>query len=51
MKVWNGPKMAELRRKHLAKDLKDVPPCRACTEWSWWKPGLFTARGNAPQDR
>jgi len=51
MKVWNGPKMQELRRKHLERDLKDVPPCRSCTEWSWWKPGPFTARGNAPQDR
>lgn len=51
MKVWNGPKMQELRRKHLAKDLKDVPPCRSCTEWSWWKPGPFTSKGNSPQDR
>ncbi len=51
MKVWNGPKMQDLRRKHLARDLKDVPPCRACTEWSWWKPGPFTARGNAPSGR
>ena len=51
MKVWNGPKMAELRRKHLAKDVGDVAPCRACTEWSWWRPGPFTAKGNAPQDR
>ncbi len=51
MKVWNGPKMAELRRKHLARDVRDVPPCRACTEWSWWKPAPFNAKGNAPQDR
>ena len=51
MKVWNGPKMAELRRKHLANDVRDVAPCRACTEWSWWKPAPFTAKGNAPQDR
>jgi radical SAM protein with 4Fe4S-binding SPASM domain len=51
MKVWNGPRMQELRRKHLANDVRDVPPCRACTEWSWWKPGPFTARGNAPQER
>lgn len=51
MKVWNGAKMQELRRKHLENDVRDVPPCRACTEWSWWKPGLFTAKGNAPQDR
>lgn len=51
MKVWNGPKMQELRAKHLAKDLKDVPPCRSCTEWSWWKPGVFSARGNAPEGR
>lgn len=51
MNVWNGPKMQELRKKHLERDLKDVPPCRACTEWSWWKPGPFTAKGNSPQDR
>jgi radical SAM protein with 4Fe4S-binding SPASM domain len=51
MAVWNGPKMQELRRKHLVNDVKDVPPCRACTEWSWWRPGLFTARGNAPEGR
>jgi radical SAM protein with 4Fe4S-binding SPASM domain len=51
MKVWNGPRMAELRSKHKTRDLADVPPCRACTEWSWWKPGPFTARGNAPADR
>jgi radical SAM protein with 4Fe4S-binding SPASM domain len=50
MKVWNGPKMQELRRKHLAKDVRDVPPCRSCTEWSWWKPSLLSARGNAPAD-
>ncbi len=49
MKVWNGPRMQELRRKHLARDLKDVPPCRACTEWSWWKPRPFSARGNSPE--
>jgi radical SAM protein with 4Fe4S-binding SPASM domain len=51
MKVWNGPKMQELRRKHVSCDLLDVPPCRACTEWSWWKPKPFSARGNAPEDR
>lgn len=51
MAVWNGPRMQELRQKHLNKDLKDVAPCRSCTEWSWWKPGPFSARGNSPQDR
>lgn len=51
MGVWNGPKMQELRRKHLSKDLRDVPPCRSCTEWSWWKPTRFQARGNSPADR
>jgi len=51
MKVWNGPGMQELRRKHLARDTDDVPPCARCTEWSWWKPGPFSARGNAPEDR
>lgn len=51
MAVWNGPKMQELRRKHVERDVKDVPPCRACTEWSWWKPGPFTSKGNSPQDR
>lgn len=51
MKVWNGPRMQELRRKHLANDLRDVPACRACTEWSWWKPRPFKAKGNSPEDR
>ena len=51
MAVWNGPKMAELRRKHLERDLLDVPPCKACTEWSWWKPSRFSARGNSPADK
>jgi radical SAM protein with 4Fe4S-binding SPASM domain len=51
MAVWNGEGMQNLRRKHLERDLKDVPPCRACTEWSWWKPGPFSAHGNAPGDR
>ena len=51
MAVWNGPKMQELRAKHLANDLKDVPACRSCTEWAWWKPGRFSSHGNAPADR
>ncbi len=51
MAVWNGPKMQDLRRRHIERNVRDVPPCRACTEWSWWRPGPFTARGNAPADR
>ena len=48
MKAWRGPKMAELRRKHLRNDLADVPSCGKCVEWAWWKPTLFTAQGNVP---
>ena len=49
MKAWNGPSMVELRRKHLRGSLDDVPSCRACVEWSWWKPTPFSSHGNAPQ--
>ncbi|MGQ9517887.1 MAG: radical SAM/SPASM domain-containing protein [Anaerolineae bacterium] len=48
MKAWNGPLMAELRRKHIAGTLDDVPACRNCVEWAWWKPSWFSAQGNAP---
>ena len=48
MKVWNGEKMQELRRKHIEDDLKDVPSCNECKEWCWWKPSLFSSRGNSP---
>lgn len=48
MKAWNGPLMADLRRKHIAGELEDVPACRNCVEWAWWKPTLFSAQGNAP---
>ncbi len=51
MAVWNGARMQELRAKHLRNELSDVAPCRACTEWSWWKPGPFQSHGNAPGDR
>lgn len=49
MKAWNGPKMVELRHKHLAGCLEDVPSCSKCVEWSWWKPTPFSSHGNAPQ--
>jgi len=49
MKAWNGPKMVELRRKHLEGRLDDVPSCSKCVEWSWWKPTPFSSHGNAPQ--
>ena len=48
MKNWNGPRMQELRRRHLDNDLDDVFPCNQCTEWAWWKPTLFTSQGNRP---
>jgi len=48
MKAWNGPLMAELRRKHIQRRLEDVPACRNCVEWSWWKPDWFVSQGNAP---
>jgi len=50
MKTWNGPAMRELRRKHLAKKLDDVPSCRNCVEWAWWKPAPFRSFGNRPQE-
>ncbi len=49
MKAWNGPKMQELRRKHLCRCLEDVPSCSNCVEWSWWKPTPFSSHGNAPK--
>jgi len=49
MAAWNGESMRELRQQHIEGDLKDVPSCRKCTEWTWWKPSPFSARGNAPQ--
>jgi len=49
MKAWNGPGMVELRRKHLAGHLDDVPSCSRCAEWSWWRPTPFSSHGNAPQ--
>lgn len=50
MKVWNGPKMQELRRKHVNLDLEDVQSCRNCNECRWWKPTLFSSWGNIPQN-
>lgn len=51
MRAWNGPAMVELRRKHCSGDLDDMPACSRCTEWSWWRPRLFSSRGNSPEDR
>lgn len=48
MKAWRGDAMAELRRRHVKNDLNGVVPCQDCTEWSWWKPTLFTSQGNLP---
>ncbi|NUQ37390.1 MAG: radical SAM protein [Caldilineales bacterium] len=47
MKNWNGPKMQELRQRHL--DGEYVSPCTTCSEWAWWKPTLFAGGfGNRP---
>lgn len=51
MRAWNGRAMQELRRKHLARDLDDVPSCSRCVEWSWWRPAPLGSYGNAPQER
>ena len=50
MKVWNGYRMQELRKKHIVHDLEDVPSCGNCNEWYWWKPSLFSSWGNIPKD-
>ncbi|MBC7235765.1 MAG: radical SAM protein [Chloroflexi bacterium] len=49
MKAWRGPAMTALRRKHIRRDLDDVPSCGQCVEWAWWRPTWTTAQGNAPQ--
>jgi len=49
MKAWNGPKMQELRRKHVEGRLEDVPSCSNCVEWAWWQPTPRGSWGNAPQ--
>jgi radical SAM protein with 4Fe4S-binding SPASM domain len=49
MQAWNGPRMIELRRKHLKGQLEDVSSCGQCTEWRWWRPTPFSSHGNAPQ--
>lgn len=47
MKNWNGPRMQELRQRHLDGDY--VNPCNTCSEWAWWKPTLFAGGfGNRP---
>lgn len=51
MKVWNGHKMQELRRKHIIQDLEDIPSCSNCNEWCWWKPTLFSSWGNIPREK
>lgn len=43
---WNGPKMQELRRRHVQNDLDNVSPCNTCTEWAWWKPSPLKSYGN-----
>lgn len=50
MNIWNGPKMQELRKKHIAQELDNVPSCNNCNEWCWWKPTLFSSWGNIPKE-
>lgn len=50
MKVWNGQKMQELRKKHIERNLEDVPSCSNCNEWCWWRPTLFSSWGNIPKE-
>lgn len=50
MKAWNGLKMQELRKKHIAQGLNDIPSCGNCNEWCWWKPALFSSWGNIPKE-
>ncbi len=50
MKAWNGSRMQELRRKHVAQDLADIPSCGNCNEWYWWQPTPFSSWGNIPKE-
>jgi len=47
LKVWNGPAMQELRRKHVEGTFT-APACAKCVEWSWWTPTVWTSKGTAP---
>jgi pyruvate-formate lyase-activating enzyme len=49
MRVWRGETMRALRTAH-GEGRIETEPCRSCKEWAWWKPGLFSSWGNAPQD-
>lgn len=51
MRAWNGPRMVELRRKHVEGRLQDVPSCSKCVEWTWWQPTPLSSWGNSPQDK
>jgi MoaA/NifB/PqqE/SkfB family radical SAM enzyme len=48
LKVWNGPAMQELRRKHREGTFT-APACAKCVEWSWWTPTVWTSKGTAPR--
>lgn len=50
MKVWNGQKMQDLRKKHIERNLEDIPSCSNCNEWCWWRPTLFSSWGNIPKE-
>ncbi len=49
LRVWRGKKMRALRRAHVGNRIDSVP-CKDCTEWAWWRPGLLSSWGNAPRD-
>jgi len=48
MKVWNGPAMQDLRRRHREGTFT-APACAKCVEWSWWTPTVWTSKGTAPR--
>ena len=41
--VWNGPKMQEIRRRHVARQVKGIPVCETCPRYSF-APGQFLMR-------
>ena len=48
LKVWNGPAMQHLRRRHREGTFT-APACAKCVEWSWWTPTMWTSKGTAPR--
>ena len=41
--IWNGPKMQEIRRRHVAHQVQGIPVCETCPRYPF-SPGRFLMR-------